>query len=281
MNPRPFVFLFAPALLALGTIGAACDGGNGNDVNGGGVRHYENAELGFALDYHNDWEQVKEPLRAAEEIGEADTLASVLLGRLLEDPLHLEGVGVTVYRHRSTPEEDVEEALLELDDLIAQLMGQAGGAIAEADWTELGGVIARRYVLNFPHPVGVPMTSEKVVTFRGDLQFELDCQAVADRFQDVEAECQVVLDSFEFTPELLISDDAEDTVNTTLIEFIVDAKAGNIESVEVDAAGNLWYKLINDPEQTFKTKMEEGDSVRQILEDAGIAPEDFPPIRPK
>ena len=211
MKLRPFVFLFAPGLLALGTIGVACGGGNGDDVNGGGVRHYENAELGFALDYPNDWEQVEEPLRAAETIGEADKLAALLLGRFVEDPQHLEGIGLNVYQHRSTPEEDVEEALLELDDLIAQLMGQSGGAIADADWTELGGAMARRYVLNFPHPVGVPMTSEKVVTFRADLQFELDCQAVADRFRDIEAECQVVLDSFEFTSEQLATPPSEYT----------------------------------------------------------------------
>ena len=68
------------------------------------------------------------------------------------------------------------------------------------------------------------------------------------------------------------------TVDTKLTEFIADAKAGNIERVDVDGS-TLKYTLISDPEQNFKTKMEEGDSVRQILKDEGIATEDFPPIK--
>jgi hypothetical protein len=242
------VLAFAAALLA-----SAC--GGGKEADGG---HYENAELGFAFDYPDHWEQVKEPLRAAEEIGEADTLATVLLGRLVEDPLHVEGMGLTVNRLRvSIPEEDLEEALLELDALIAQLMGQAGGAIAEADWTELGGVMARRYFLNFPHPVGVPMTSEKVVTFRGDLQFELDCQAVADRFQEVRPGCQDIYESFEFTssPEGQPAATAAHTEAATStpgapaigkIAFHSD-RDGNFEIYVMNADGAGQTNLTNDP----------------------------------
>ncbi len=66
---------------------------------------------------------------------------------------------------------------------------------------------------------------------------------------------------------------------TTLTEFIREAQNGKVERVEVSGR-DLKYFLTDDPnEQTFKTKMESGDTVRQVLQDAGIEPAEFPPIK--
>ena len=66
---------------------------------------------------------------------------------------------------------------------------------------------------------------------------------------------------------------------TTLTEFIREAQNGKVERVEVSGR-NLKYFLTDDPnDQTFKTKMESGDTVRQVLQDAGIEPADFPPVK--
>ncbi len=70
-----------------------------------------------------------------------------------------------------------------------------------------------------------------------------------------------------------------DNVDRPLTEFIEDAKAGRIRSVEVDGR-DLDYKLIGD-DQIFSAEMEKNDTVREVLQDAGIEPEDFPPIRIK
>ena len=70
-----------------------------------------------------------------------------------------------------------------------------------------------------------------------------------------------------------------DNVDRPLTEFIEDARAGRIRSVEVDGR-DLDYKLIGD-DQTFSAEMEKNDTVREVLQDAGIEPEDFPPIRSK
>ncbi len=80
---------------------------------------------------------------------------------------------------------------------------------------------------------------------------------------------------------ILISDDTDDpnSIPVALTTFIEEAKAGNIASAEVDGQ-EIEFRLIDDP-QTFRTKMEKGDTVRQILQDAGIEPEDFPPTKLK
>ncbi len=66
---------------------------------------------------------------------------------------------------------------------------------------------------------------------------------------------------------------------TTLTEFISRAQSEEVERVEVSGR-DIKYFLTDDPnEQTFKTKMESGDTVRQVLQDADIEPSNFPPIK--
>ena len=77
----------------------------------------------------------------------------------------------------------------------------------------------------------------------------------------------------------LIPVGSDDAINRPLSEFIEDSRAGRIRSVEVNYS-EIEYKLIGD-EQTFETRMEEEDTLREVLQDAGIEPEDFPPIRIK
>ena len=62
----------------------------------------------------------------------------------------------------------------------------------------------------------------------------------------------------------------------TLTQFIEQAKAGDVEKVEVDGAV-LTYQLVGE-DLTYKTEMEKGDTVRQVLQDAGIEPENFPEV---
>ena len=68
-------------------------------------------------------------------------------------------------------------------------------------------------------------------------------------------------------------------IDATVAEFIEDTKRGMVESVEVRGR-YIEYSLISS-EVTFEAKMEEGDTVRQVLRDAGLEPNDFPPIRAK
>lgn len=68
-------------------------------------------------------------------------------------------------------------------------------------------------------------------------------------------------------------------VDTTLRAFTENATEGLVVRVEVDD-NEIDYKLIGD-DRTFTTKMEEGDTVRQILQDAGIDPADHPAIEVK
>ena len=91
---------------------------------------------------------------------------------------------------------------------------------------------------------------------------------------------------------LLISDDTDDSIPVPLTDiddsipvpltdFIEEAKAGSVEFVEVDGL-DIEFKLIGDAnETTFRTKIEKGDTIRELLQDAGIATEDFPPVKLK
>jgi len=69
---------FAAVGLALVAVASACGGGNGDDEGREG--HYENAKLAFAFDYADHWEQIKFPIEMTEQVGEIETLASVMVG---------------------------------------------------------------------------------------------------------------------------------------------------------------------------------------------------------
>ena len=130
--------------------------------------------------------------------GEVEEVAHITVGTLEggEGGVFLRGMDVKVNRLTEVLSED---EYFEIADIIfVQAATQAGGALEEKDWTELAGRKARRYVLIFTF-AGVPLTSEQVTTVRDDLQFTLDCQGERDRFEEVRADCQVILDSFEFT----------------------------------------------------------------------------------
>jgi hypothetical protein len=224
MKPRLVVpLIIAALLLAFGAIAAACGGGDSAQPPTSEATptaappsptptptptptpeaeetlgHYENSELGFTFDYPDHWEQVAVGIRT--EVGEVETVARITVGTLEgdDDDLFLSGMDVTVNRLTEAISED--EYFEIMDNIIVQVAGQAGGVLEEKDWTELAGQRARRYVLNIAF-AGVPLTSEQVTTIQGDLQFTLDCQGERARFEEVRADCQVVLGSFEFTAE--------------------------------------------------------------------------------
>jgi len=75
----------------------------------------------------------------------------------------------------------------------------------------------------------------------------------------------------------LISGGGPGRQEVPLTQFIESARAGEVRSVEVDD-NEIKFKLTGADDTTYETKMEEGDTVRGVLQDAGIEPEDFPAV---
>ncbi len=68
----------------------------------------------------------------------------------------------------------------------------------------------------------------------------------------------------------VLSGGGDDKVDQELSQFISQAQAGDVVKVDVDGE-TLNYELSND-DATYTTKVEQGDTVRQILQDAGVEP---------
>src|SRR6266849_4074698 len=75
---------------------------------------------------------------------------------------------------------------------------------------------------------------------------------------------------------------SEQKVEQSLSDFVAEVKAGNVVTAEVDSA-DITYKLKDDDQVTYKTKMENGDTVRQVLHDAGVEQSDpnYPKVETK
>jgi cell division protease FtsH len=63
-------------------------------------------------------------------------------------------------------------------------------------------------------------------------------------------------------------------VKQDVTTFVQEVQKGNVSDIKVDDT-NVTYKLTND-DNGYKTELEKGDTLRQVLVDAGIKPEDFP-----
>jgi hypothetical protein len=65
-------------------------------------------------------------------------------------------------------------------------------------------------------------------------------------------------------------------VDATAREFIADARGGRVESIEVDGH-TIKYKT-RDSDSKFEFETREGETVRSLLTEAGLSPDEFPPI---
>ena len=64
-------------------------------------------------------------------------------------------------------------------------------------------------------------------------------------------------------------------VKQDVTTFVQEVSKGNVSDIKVDDT-NVTYKLNDDPDHGYKTELEKGDTLRQVLVDTGIKPEDFP-----
>jgi hypothetical protein len=197
---RPCGALFAAGvLLVLGAVASACGGENG-DEEGHEEGRYENAELGFAFDYPDDWEEIGEPVTLTIQAeSRTDTLDRVVVGTKDEGG-NLSGLVLDANVNRLETEMEINEAISQLDEIVEPGAGRAGLAVQEKDLTEVGGLPGKRYVMSFTLE-DEPMTNEYVAVLSPGLTFELICEAPEERFAEVHTGCQMVMDSFEFTPE--------------------------------------------------------------------------------
>ncbi|HEU4758826.1 MAG TPA: ATP-dependent zinc metalloprotease FtsH [Dehalococcoidia bacterium] len=74
----------------------------------------------------------------------------------------------------------------------------------------------------------------------------------------------------------VFSNSGSGKVEQSLSDFVAAAQQQEVTSVQVDGS-NLNYKL-KGSDVTYKTKMEKGDSVTRILQDAGLQPDQWPEI---
>jgi len=196
--------LVVAALMAGCLLVAACGGGNGGDEPRHEEGRYDNEELGFGFDYPANWPYLEALGSPALVLGEEPkTLAKVGLGEVDEEAGVLNGIVVDANANSldtGTTQTEIDDILLDIDGVFAQLAARGGGALVERGWTELGGLRARRWVMDLTLD-GILITSEQMLAVSPGLSFQLRCEAERTRFQEVRAGCQVVFDSFEFTSE--------------------------------------------------------------------------------
>jgi flagellar biosynthesis/type III secretory pathway M-ring protein FliF/YscJ len=69
------------------------------------------------------------------------------------------------------------------------------------------------------------------------------------------------------------------TVAEPIETFVERVKDHEVEEIVVrGTTSTIEYRLIGQPDVTYRTNVGTNDTLRQLLEKAGVKPEDFPPI---
>ena len=164
--------------------------------------HYENSELGFTFDYPAQWEQIREPIsfEAGGPQPELDVMAMVAVAPVVQESEKDSALIIMVNANTLDPQTQIDELVSELDSLAAQIAGGVQGVLKEKGWTQVGGLRARRYVIDFSQGT-VPATTEQVFVVRPGQTFQMICEADQSLFKEIHRGCQFIYDSFVFETE--------------------------------------------------------------------------------
>jgi hypothetical protein len=194
-RPGLAVLLIAAALLA------GCGGGDGGGGPSGGV--YSNDEVRYEFTYPKAWQDVSDKVKLQISEGSPDQLDHVAVGEFNSELGLLSGVQVTVVRlNKQIALEALETELLAMDASFTRLASTVAGKQATPEFGELGGLKARQYVIEFVYTAAnqqVQVASAQTITFFGDRQYTVNCQAPVNDFDSkVRAGCEQVLGSLRF-----------------------------------------------------------------------------------
>ena len=197
MQTRKMKVLLAVVLVVL--IAAACGGDAeqpdaGDDGEAPAAATYD--DNGVTFEYPADWDEF--PAEAAATSTGSNEIWSATVG---PDKTNL--VNVTAYQlNLEVNEENFESIETELDQVIQDVVDQAGGEItAGPDPDEIAGYLAYTYRWEGVEVDDEPKDSSAYFLFAGDVEYFFNCQYSDDTVEEIQAGCDQVLSSFEVTEE--------------------------------------------------------------------------------
>lgn len=158
---------------------------------GGGEKTFSTPTYPFSFSYPEDWKLTR---NAAFNYGAGSGKASVSVS--LKDPY--DQVTITQYKLKKTLGEGVNGNRKELDRIVAKLTVEAKGTASEGEIVEYGGIPGYKYFVEYSSPDGTELRNQLVFLFKGDDEFQINCQSTDENREQLEQGCNLVLDTLKF-----------------------------------------------------------------------------------
>ena len=157
-----------------------------------GPASYE--DNGVAFDYPSDWDEF--PAEASATSTGSNELWSATIG---PDKTNL--VNVTAYQLKvEVTDENLDSIEAELDEVITDVVDQAGGEISSGPTPEeVAGFPAYTYEWTGVEVDGEPKDSSAYFVFNGDIEYFFNCQFSDETAEEIRDGCRQVLDTFAVT----------------------------------------------------------------------------------
>jgi hypothetical protein len=180
---RTLVRTLAAALVA-GAILSGC--------GGGGSQSFTTPTYPFSFDYPAGWTLAR---GANFSYGSADqALRSV--SAALKEPY--DQVTITQYKLKKTLPAGVNGYQPEVDRIVARLTKQAGGSAGDAKVVKYGGQPGYQYIVEYPGPDKISLQNKLTFLFKGQFEFQINCQSSTKNRSELNKGCDQILDSLEF-----------------------------------------------------------------------------------
>lgn len=152
-----------------------------------GGKHFSAAAFPYSFDYPGTW-------TLARSTASTSGLPSVSLA--LEEPL--DQVSIMQYKLKKTLPAGAEGNRTEVDRIVKTMTRRAGGEASESKAVRYGGLPGFQYVLKYSTGGDVKLSNKVTFLFRGEDEFQFNCQYSPKHSAELNAGCNKILDSLEF-----------------------------------------------------------------------------------
>lgn len=158
-----------------------------------GSKEFSESGYPFSFDYPGTWTLTRS---ANTNVGATGTgLHSVAVA--LEEPFNQ--ATIADYKIKKTLPAGVNGNKTEVDRIVKALTRDARGSASDGKAVKYGGIPGYQYTLKYAGGEGVSLSNKLTFLFRGQDEFQINCQSTSDHTNEMNDGCDEILKSLKFS----------------------------------------------------------------------------------
>lgn len=159
---------------------------------GGGDQSFSTPTYPFSFSYPDGWTLS----RGANFTYGSNDSAIRSVSVALKEPY--DQVTITQYKLKKTLPAGVNGYQPEVDRIVARLTKQANGEAGDAKVVKYGGIPGYQYIVTYPGGGKITLENRMTFLFKGQNEFQINCQSSPKNREALNKGCDQVLDSLKF-----------------------------------------------------------------------------------